>query len=94
LSLFQAVLFVTTVIAFALAELWNLARSRHRQAGMVLLGLGLSLFIAKSLGGFFLTGPSSPVGAQSAWASRYETSPLRVLFLVKYNGSWQASVPS
>ena len=64
LSLSQAVLFVTTVIAFGLAELWNLARSRHGQAGMVLLGLGLSLLIARWLGGFFLTEPFSPVGAQ------------------------------
>ena len=64
LSLSQAVLFVTTVIAFGLAEVWNFARSRHAQAGTMLLGLGLSLLIARGLGGFFLTGPFSPVGAQ------------------------------
>src|ERR1051325_1383704 len=64
LSLSQAVLFVTTILAFGLAEVWNLARSRDGQAGTVLLGLGLSLFIARWLGGFFLTGPFSPVGPQ------------------------------
>jgi len=69
LSLSQAVLFVTTVIASRLAELWNLARSRHGQAGTALLGLGLSVFIARSLAGFFLSGPSSP-GAQFSVASR------------------------
>lgn len=64
LSLSQAVLFVTTVVALGLAELWNLGLSRHGQAGKVLLGLGLSLVIARWLGGFFLAEPFSPVGAQ------------------------------
>jgi hypothetical protein len=64
LSLSQTVLFVTTVVALGLAELWNLGRSRHGQAGKVLLGLGLSLVIARWLGGFFPAEPFSPVGAQ------------------------------
>ena len=42
LSLSQAVLFVMTVIAIGLAEVWNLARYRHGQAVVVLLGLGIS----------------------------------------------------
>jgi hypothetical protein len=64
LSLSQAVLFVMTVIAIGLAEVWNLARYRHGQAVVVLLGLGLSLLIARWLGGFFVSGPFPPVGAQ------------------------------
>ena len=63
LSLAHAVLFVTTVMAVGLAELWNLARARHGQAATVLLGLGMSLLIAKGLGGFFLTAPIPAVGA-------------------------------
>ena len=39
LSLSQAVLFVMTVIAIGLAEVWNLARYRHGQAVVVLLGV-------------------------------------------------------
>ena len=64
LSLSEAVLFVTTVIAFGLAELWNLVRSRRGQAAIVLLSLGMSLLMARWLGGFFLIGPFPPVGAQ------------------------------
>ena len=64
LSLSQAVLFVTTVIAFGLAEVWNLARHRHGQAVMALLGLGISLLIARWLGEFFVPGPFPSVGAQ------------------------------
>jgi hypothetical protein len=63
LSLSQAVLFVTTVAALGLAELWNLARYRHGQA-MMLVGLGMSLFIARWLGGFFLAEWFPPVDAQ------------------------------
>ena len=62
LSLAHAVLFVTTVMAVGLAELWNLARARHGQAATVLVGLGMSLLIAKGLGGFFLTAPIPAVG--------------------------------
>jgi hypothetical protein len=64
LSLSQAVLYVTAVVAFGLAEVWNLARYRHGQAVMVLLGLGISVLIARWLGGFFVPGSFPPVGAQ------------------------------
>src|SRR5262249_20619323 len=37
-------------------------RVRHRQAALVLLGLGASLLIARGLGGFFVTGSLPPAG--------------------------------
>jgi hypothetical protein len=63
LSLCQVVLFVMTVAAFGLAELWSLARLRNRQSVLVLLGLAVSLLIAGGLGGFFVTGSLPPAGS-------------------------------
>ena len=87
LSLSHAVLFVTTVIAFGLAELWNLARARHGQSVMVLLGLGMSLLIAKGLGGFFLTAPVPAVGGlfSTGLELRDFTAPRAVLGQIQWD---------
>ena len=62
LSLSEAVLFVTTVVALGLTEAWRLARFRERSAAVVLLGIGVSLLGAKLIGGFFVAGPFPPAG--------------------------------
>jgi hypothetical protein len=62
LSLSQAALFVPTVIALGLTEIWNLFRFRDRAATLVLFSLGLSLLGAKLIGGFFASGPYPPAG--------------------------------
>jgi hypothetical protein len=56
LSLCQAVLFITTVVALGLSEIWDLLRTRNYTGGNVLLGIGASLIIAKLMGGFFVSG--------------------------------------
>jgi hypothetical protein len=56
LSLCQAVLFVTTIVAMALAEAWSIVRYRNREAIVVLVVLGGSLAGAKLIGGFFVSG--------------------------------------
>jgi hypothetical protein len=60
LSLAQAVLFVTTVVALGLSDVWNIVRFRDRSAVASLLCLGASLLIAKLLGGFFVSGAFAP----------------------------------
>jgi hypothetical protein len=62
LSLSQAVLFVTTVIAIGFADAWKVVRIRDRSAAAVLLSLGASLVTAKLIGGFFASGPFPPAG--------------------------------
>jgi hypothetical protein len=62
LSLSQAVLFVTTVIALGLTETWNFIRSRNGTAATVLLALGTALVGARLIGGFFVSGPYPPAG--------------------------------
>ena len=62
LSLCQAVLFVTTIVAMALAEAWSFVRYRNREAITVLAALGGSLFGAKLIGGFFVSGDFPPAG--------------------------------
>jgi hypothetical protein len=48
LSLCQAVLFVTTVVALGLTEAWSLVRSRDRHTAIVLLSLGASSLSANN----------------------------------------------
>jgi hypothetical protein len=62
LSLAHAVLFIMTVVALGIAEIWRLARWRDRTAAAVLLGLAASLLNAKLIGGFFVSGPFPPAG--------------------------------
>ena len=62
LSLSQVALFIPTVMALGLAELWNLVLYRDRLARSVIVSLGLSLLSAKLMGGFFASGPYPPVG--------------------------------
>ena len=62
LSLCQAVLFVTTIVAMALAEVWSFVRYRNREAITVLVALGGSLLGAKLIGGFFVSGDFPPAG--------------------------------
>jgi hypothetical protein len=62
LSLAEAVLFVTTVAALALAEAWAFLHRHDRTAGMVLLALAASLFGAELIGGFFVSGAFPPAG--------------------------------
>src|SRR5438105_3250236 len=62
LSLCQAVLFMTTVIALGLAETWSLVRSRRGHTAVVLLGLGMCLLSAKLIGGFVVSWPFAVIG--------------------------------
>jgi hypothetical protein len=62
LSLCQAVLFLTTVAALAVTEVWSLVRTRDRAAAIVLLSLGASLVIARLIGGFFVSAAFPPAG--------------------------------
>jgi hypothetical protein len=62
LSLCQVVLFVTTIAAMALAEVWSFVRSRNHEAMTVLAALGGSLLDAKLIGGFFVSGNFPPAG--------------------------------
>jgi hypothetical protein len=62
LSLSQVALFIPTVMAFGLAEIWNLVVCRDRLAKSVILSLGPSLLGAKLIGGFFTSGPYPPAG--------------------------------
>jgi hypothetical protein len=62
LSLCQAVLFVMTIAAMALAEVWSFVRYRNREAMSVLVALGGSLVGAKLIGGFFVSGAFPPAG--------------------------------
>jgi len=62
LSLCQAVLFLTTVAALALTEIWTFVRARDRSAPIVLLSLGASLVTARLIGGFFVSGSFPPAG--------------------------------
>jgi hypothetical protein len=49
-------LFLTTVAAMALTEVLSFARTRDRAAAVVLVSLGVSLVIARLIGGFFSSG--------------------------------------
>jgi hypothetical protein len=62
LSLSQVALFIPTVMALGLAEIWNLVVYRDRLAKPVIFSLGLSLLGAKLIGGFFTSGPYPPGG--------------------------------
>jgi hypothetical protein len=57
LSLCQINLFLTTISALALAELWSLVRSHKRSSAAVLAILGPVLLAARLIGGFFASGP-------------------------------------
>jgi hypothetical protein len=60
LSLSQAVLFVTTVIALTLTETWYLVHFRDRTAAAVILAVGVASIGAKLVGGFFMSGAYPP----------------------------------
>jgi lysylphosphatidylglycerol synthetase-like protein (DUF2156 family) len=62
LSLSHAVLFITSVVALGLTEAWIVLRFRDRFAAIVLFGIGLSLVIARLIGGFFVAGAFPPAG--------------------------------
>jgi hypothetical protein len=62
LSLCQAVLFVTTVVALGLSEGWRVVRARDGVSGLVFFALAASLLGARLLGGFFATGAFPPAG--------------------------------
>jgi hypothetical protein len=66
LSLAEAVLFVTTVAALGLVEIWRFMSRHDRTAGMVLFALAASLLGAKLIGGFFVSGPFPPAGGAFA----------------------------
>ena len=90
LSLSEAVLFVTTVVALGLTEAWRLARFRERSAAVVLLGIGVSLLGAKLIGGFFVAGPFPPAGGffDTGFYVRDFAGPK--LFSAKHNGTSRA----
>jgi hypothetical protein len=62
LSLAEVVLFVTTVAALGLTELWRVARQRDLTAVATLGALAVTLIGAKLIGGFFVSGPFPPAG--------------------------------
>ena len=62
LSLSQAVLFVTTVIAVGLTEAWNLVRFRDGTRATVLLAVCIALVGARLIGGFFVSALYPPAG--------------------------------
>jgi hypothetical protein len=62
LSLSEAVLFVSAVVAMALTEAWCFVRFRDRCAAEVFLAISASVVIAKLIGGFFVSGPFPPTG--------------------------------
>jgi hypothetical protein len=62
LSLCQAVLFITTVVALGFTEAWQFARTRDRTSATVLLGVVGSLLSAKLVGGFFVSGSFPQAG--------------------------------
>jgi hypothetical protein len=96
LSLCQTVLFVTTVGAMALVEVWNVVRFRDRGAIAVLVGLGLSLLGAKLMGGFFVSGPFPPAGGlfDTGFEIRDFSGPYAVLGQIQWNlASFGALLP-
>jgi hypothetical protein len=60
LSLSEAVLFVMTVAAMALAEVWGFIRCRDRAQVTILLCLAASVLGAKLIGGVFTSAPFPP----------------------------------
>jgi hypothetical protein len=62
LALSEAVLFVATVAALGLTEVWYFMRCRDRSAGAVLLALATAVVSAKLIGGFFVSAPYPPAG--------------------------------
>jgi hypothetical protein len=85
LSLCQAVLFVTTIVAMAVAEVWSFFRSRNREAITVLAALSGSLLGAKLIGGFFVSGNFPP--ASSTPASMCVIFSVWMPWLDKYSGT-------
>ena len=87
LSLSEAVLFVTAVVALGLTEAWRLARSGERSAATILLGTGISLLTAKLIGGFFVSGPFPPAGGvfDTGFYVRDFAGPNAVLGQIQWN---------